>query len=245
MLTHETVFTVIKIMRPSLTSKLTRQTLAWTCAGFLALGSLSASAERIYLNDVDITTAQLKNWTLKKVEEVKFDEKGDMYITAPGYNVKVVSGGKNKEAEREETPESVESTADDAQLSGPIEVHYDADVSTSHRFLLTLANPDRSKVPYDVDVLINGKHAVTYKHTRGNASQDVSEFITSGENTISFIARRVPGKSASGDHSMKVLLGVGSYDGKVAKYEHILVGMEYKSSDERSDVRSSQKMKVK
>lgn len=233
-------------MRPSLTSKLTRHALALSAAALLALLAIGAHAERIYLNDVDITTAKLKNWTLQKVEEVKFDSEGDMYITAPGYNVKVVStGGNKKEAEREETPDSVASTAKDADQSGPIKIHYDAEVSTSHRFLLTLANPNRGEVPYDVDVLINGKHAVTYKHTRGNASQDVSEFLTSGENTVSFVARRVPGRAASGDQSMKVLLGVGSYDGNVAKYEHILVGMEYKSSDARPDVRSSQKVKVK
>lgn len=229
-------------MRTPLSSKFTRRGLALTGALCIAFGALNAQAERIFLNDVDITTAKLKNWTLKNVDQIEFDENGDVHITAPGYNVRVVSGASSSDSSsRESTATNVKKE----DLSAPITVHYDADVSTSHRYLLTLANPDRSKVPYDVDVLINGKHAVTYKHTRGNSSMDVSEFIQRGENTISFIARRVPGQSPSQGHSMKVLLGVGSYDGKVAKYEHILVGMEYKSTDDRSDVRNSQKINVK
>lgn len=210
----------------------------------IAFGTLNAQAERLYLNDVDITNAKLKNWTLTNVDQIEFDENGDVRITAPGYNVKVVSSGSTSGG-AETSSESAATRVNKEDLSAPITVHYDADVTLSHRYLLTLANPDRSKVPYDVDVLINGKHAVTYTHTRGNASMDVSEFMERGENTISFIARRVPGQPASGGHVMKILLGVGAYNGKVAKYEHILVGMEYKSTDDRSDVRSSQKFTVK
>lgn len=231
-------------MRFALTSKRMRPALAITGALCIAFGALNAQAERLYLNDVDITNAKLKNWTLKNVDQIEFDENGDVRITAPGYNVKVVSSNTTSSG----TTSSSESTASQVRkedLSAPITVHYDADVSLSHRYLLTLANPDRTKVPYDVDVLINGKHAVTYTHTRGNASMDVSEFMERGENTISFIARRVPGQSPSQGHAMKVLLGVGSYNGRVAKYEHILVGMEYKSTDDRSDIRNSQKFTIK
>lgn len=235
------------------TTKIARYTMAVSCAAFLALGTMSAQAQQIYLNDVDITRSQLRNQTLERVDKVEFDEKGDIHITAPGYGVRVESastpGSKSASpstsTQSSSTLQKTPSEVKEEDLSQPTVVHHQADVSLSHRYMLTLANPDRTKVPYDVDVLINGKHAATYKHTRGNATQDVSEYMQSGENTVTFIARRVAGQSTSDGHVMKILLGVGSYDGRVTKYEHILVGMDYKSSDNRDDVRNSLKFNVK
>lgn len=220
---------------------------------------MSAQAQDIYLNGVDITRSQLRNVTLERVDNVEFDSKGDIYITAPGYGVRVepISTPKSTPQStqrpqapaapttRTSTPPAASApSATEGERSEPAVVHYQAEVSLSHRYMLTLANPSRTEVPFDVDVLINGKHAATYKHTRGNATIDVSEHVQRGENTVTFIARRVAGAQATSGKVMKIVLGVGSYDGRVTKYDHILVGMEYKSGDQRSDVRNSLKFNV-
>lgn len=236
-------------MVPFRTTTIARYTIALSCAAFLALGTLSAHAQQIYLNGVDITRSQLRNQTLERVDKVEFDEKGDIHITAPNYGVNVISveeSSTKKDAPVAAAPAAAKpASISKDDLSQPTVVHYQAEVSLSHRYMLTLANPDRTKVPYDVDVLINGKHATTYKHTRGNATLDVSEHMQSGENTVTFIARRVGGAATSEGHEMKIVLGVGSYDGRVTKYDHILVGMDYKSSDPRADVRNSLKFNIK
>lgn len=237
-------------MLPFRTAIIARYTMAASCAAFLALGAVSAQAQDIYLNGVDITRSQLRNLTLERVDKVEFDAKGDIYITAPGYGVRVepvsTPEATPRSTQRPTAPAAPARTPalDQKDQSQPVVVHYQAEVSMSHRYMLTLANPDRGTVPFDVDVLINGKHAATYKHTRGNATLDVSEHVKRGENTVTFIARRVAGAQTSPGHEMKIVLGVGSYDGRVTQYDHILLGMDYKSGDARSDVRNSLKFTV-
>lgn len=64
-------------------------------AGLLALWVLVASAPafafNVFINGVKIE--RLEGQTFEKVT-VKFDEKGDLRIDAPGYNVKVVEAGR-------------------------------------------------------------------------------------------------------------------------------------------------------
>lgn len=251
--------------------------VAWISALALTLGAFDASAQRIYVNDVDVTTAQLKNWTLARVEKVEFDDEGNVRISAPSYSVQVVpqpSAGAAgsapgstpaNTAPRTTTPTAgtpASGTSPQAQgsaasrpapgtpaatptESAPVTIYYEAEVSMAHRYLLVLSNPERGSVPYDVDILVNGKHVVTYTHQRGNSAIDVSEHVQQGQNTVSFAARRPAGASAGNPNAtMSIMLGVGAYDGAAARFEHVLLGMEYRGSDTRSVVRNSLTFRV-
>lgn len=233
--------------------------VAWISALALTLGAFDASAQRIYVNDVDVTTAQLKNWTLARVEKVEFDDEGNVRISAPSYRVQVTPAPSNgapsttPPAASSGTPAPSASTrapgrpapAATPAESGPVTIYYEAEVTMAHRYLLVLSNPQRGAVPYDVDVLVNGKHVVTYTSQRGNSAIDVSEHVQPGQNTVSFAARRPAGASAGNPSAtMSIMLGVGAYDGSAARFEHVLLGMEYRGSDSRSVVRSSLTFRV-
>lgn len=214
----------------------------------MCAGSVAVSAQKIFLNDTDITKSQLKNQKLERVNSVEFDADGNIHIDAPAYSIESAASAAQagQQTATTQAPAAQHETTQSAdEQSKPVAVHYEADVTMANRFLLTLANEDRTKVPFDVDVLINGKHAATLSYLRGSSSIDVSQYVTRGENTVSFVARKNVSAENHGDgFEMRVLVGVGSFDGKVARYEHILVGMEYKSSDKRSSIRNTQTFKV-
>lgn len=242
-----------------------RSALVLLGAATITFGAFNAYAQRIYVNDVDVTNAQLKDWSLTRVDKVDFDAEGNVRISAPSYSVQVVPAGSRASADsapaqgtratpsttpaqRPATPaqrpanrgQSTAASAPATAESAPMTIHYQAQVSMAHRYLLTLVNPNRGSVPYDVDVLVNGKHVVTYTADRGNSAMDVSQFVQQGQNTVSFAARRQGGAAtARDDAEMTVMLGVGAYDGRTASYEHILLGMTYVSGDTRSVVRNT------
>src|ERR671930_1893906 len=54
---------------------------------------VAASAKAVYLNDVRIDNVQgIRNLKLEKAT-VRIDDKGDIYIDAPGYQIKIVEQG--------------------------------------------------------------------------------------------------------------------------------------------------------
>lgn len=241
-------------MKSFVVSKRLRQLIALSGATVLTFGAFVAHAQRIYVNDVDVSTAQLKNWTLNRVEKVDFDSEGNVRITAPSYNVQVVpatnAANTNRANPSSPTPNPQASTtahsnttnqaAQSSGRGGPMTIYYSPEVTMAHRYLLTLSNPQRGRVPYDVDVFVNGKHVVTYTHDRGNTALDVSEFVHQGQNAVTFTARRKPGAAVShAGGQMSIMLGVGAYDGQTATYEHILLGMNYTPADPEPELRNT------
>lgn len=252
-------------MNTSHLSKRIRRVVAYSSAVALTLGAFAAHAQRIYVNDVDVSTAQLKNWSLDRVDKVEFDDEGNVRISAPAYNVQVVpntqaSGASTatpapaqpaRSGSTPKTPTTPPNTPTSqperagAGRGGPMTIHYRPEVTMAHRYLLTLSNPNRGDVPYDVDVVVNGKHVVTYAHDRGNSALDISSYVRPGNNAVSFVARRKPGAAVShAGGKMSVMLGVGSYDGRAATYDHILLGMEYTQADPDRELRNSLNFRI-
>lgn len=255
-------------MNTSAPSKKFQRVIAFSSAVALTLGAFAAHAQRIYVNDVDVSSAKLKNWSLTRVDRVDFDDEGNIRISAPAYNVQVVPSGATQgpstpapsastpaqppaSSQRPttpapgSTPPATQQERASAGRGGPMTIHYLPEVTMAHRYLLTLANPDRGRVPYDVEVLVNGKHVVTYTHDRGNSALDVSSFVRPGNNVVSFVARRRPGAAVShAGAKMRIMLGVGSYDGRAATYDHILLGMEYTQADPEAELRNSLNFRI-
>ena len=62
----------------------------------LMLVAPNSNAWKLYLNGVDIT--DIRDKTFKKVKTVRIDDKGDIHIEAPQYEVKVLETGKSSDA---------------------------------------------------------------------------------------------------------------------------------------------------
>lgn len=233
--------------------KVRSSVLAGLAAFSMVFTPLAASAQRIYVNGVDITGSNLRNWTLSRVEAVEFDAEGNVRIAAPAYNVQVVPPAPTASADAPVGSPAVPApTPQDAVPRPPATPPSQGAAATTpprggqqtptmaQRYVMTLSNAVRGSVPYAIDIVINGRHVATWGHDRGNSALDVTEFIVPGRNVVTFLGRRQAGAPVGVDSDqMQVLVGVGSYDGRVASVEQILAGQVFKASDTEPERRVS------
>ncbi|MBN2725479.1 MAG: hypothetical protein JXR95_15545 [Deltaproteobacteria bacterium] len=124
----------------------------------------SAQTRKIYINGMDLSKYLITNVELKNVT-IKFDSKGNIYISAPGYNLKPGEASKD--------------------------VPKDADEKLATRFyLVTFPKPVKSVSGFDVDLLINGKFVKRIYSDSGQLVYDVSEYMKKGKNIISFVSKK-------------------------------------------------------
>ncbi len=139
----------------------------------LSMYSTPAAAQlpgrRVFLNGMDLASYMLVDVELKCVN-VRFDEKGNITIVAPGY--KFESTGKEAPPPAEESP---------------------ADVRANRYYIVTFPKPNKIDTGYDIDVHINGK---SVRRVRGGGDQEVIEVtqhMQTGKNEVSFISVRRKG----------------------------------------------------
>lgn len=232
--------------RPTVKSSI----LAGLAVFALVFTPLAASAQRIYVNGVDITGANLKNWTLSRVENVVFDAEGNIRIDAPGYNVQVVAPepanptpppppAAAPTTARTQAPAATPNAAPNAAASAAQTAGASSDAPRdrpvprmSDSYVMTFANAERGAVPYAIDIVINGRHVANWGSSRGNSALDVTSFIVPGRNVVTFLGRRKAGAPVgTAAQQMQILVGVGTYDGRSASVRDILAGQVFHGSD--------------
>jgi hypothetical protein len=163
------------------------------------LTPLVAEARSVYLNDVKIDEAQgLKNLNLEKVN-VRIDGKGDIFIDAPGYSIKVVdpSGA---------PAQAASATGGEAKL-------------TRRYFLVTEQNAP-GMTGFDIDVYVNAKWVRRLRNDEPQIYTEVTRHLVPGKNTVLLAARKSKGdrKSFSPEHAFRVILGEGNIGG-----DHVMI----------------------
>lgn len=155
----------------------------------VCLATSTAAQAAVFLNGVSIDG--VVNQTFENCT-VKIDEKGNVLITAKGYEV------------QSSAPKAP--TAPAAPVVEPVTKQY---------FLVTDTS-DPAVAQFDVDVFIN---SVWVKRINANDDQvilDVSKHLHKGKNVVHFTATKnlkEGRKSASPEHYLKVHIGEGSVSG--------------------------------
>jgi hypothetical protein len=169
-----------------------------------------ALAGSVYLNGVRIDG--VTNQKFDKVN-VNIDEQGNVFIEAPGYNVRQVEGAPERAPEPKGT-------------------------LTKKYFLVTeQAAPGMTE--FDVDVYLNSKWLRKLKSSDEQIVTDITKSLQPGRNTLLFIAKKnVQGasrKSFSKEHFFRVIIGEGQMSGDHVMIDNPVVKFE-RTAAEASDV---------
>lgn len=136
------------------------------------LAPAQASAGSVYLNGVNIDGVY--NQTFKNATVV-IDAKGDVFISAEGYQVQRV----NAPPANLPPNAKVEDTSKAVPQSGG-----------TKRYYLVTYRSEQGDAQYEVDVFINSIWVVKVKSTDAQLVKDVTDKLTPGKNKVLFMARK-------------------------------------------------------
>jgi hypothetical protein len=182
-----------------------KQAIIFLSATMAVLVSSSALARSVYLNGVDISA--VRNKTFLKAE-VTIDAAGNVRITAPQYDVKIIDG------------RAAEKTPNDR--GGPNAA------LTRHYYLVTQPS-ERGRAQYDFSITVNGEEKKVIKAGSPQVILEMSKWLKKGENEVIIKATKdlSAGRrsSDSSDRAM-VLIGLGHVENKIVKIDDVKTRVE-------------------
>ena len=157
---------------------------------FLMTAPTSAWARKVFLNGVDLDGVYLVNVTFKNCI-VRVDAKGNIHITAPGYEIKPVD-------------EPAPANARRPPVASP-------GVATDYYLVSFTNRPGATQ--YDVEVFINGKFVRRIRSSDRQVVMRVTHLLKPGKNEILFVSRKNYGGgrriSTSPVDYLRVVIGRG------------------------------------
>jgi hypothetical protein len=157
----------------------------------------------IFLNGVNIDG--LRNQSFEKCKSAKVDERGDVHLECPGYQV-------------EAPPPSAPPLAQPASFvpGAPISKHY----------WMVSENQDSANAQYDLDVFVNSKWVRKVKAGQPQIVVEITKFLNPGSNKILFAATKhleSGRKSQLPASYLKITVGEGESGGDTVMIDNPLV----------------------
>jgi hypothetical protein len=168
-------------------------------AGFAHAPALIAA---VFLNGVNIEG--VRSQTFEKCRTVRLDEKGDVHLDCPGYQVETPAAPAAPAA-RAPAPPAV-----------PVAAAAVAPLQLSKHYFLVTEQGAGGDPRYDVDVFINSKWVRKLKNGEDQIVMDISKLLQPGPNKLLFAAtkRAAPGLSAPQPTAyLKIIVGEGEQGG--------------------------------
>ena len=155
----------------------------------------------IYLNGVNIDS--LRGQSFEKCKTVKIDDRGDVYLDCPGYQVQ-------------------------AQAPAPTTPVVPAAVATAitKHYWMVSEDAQSAFAQYDLDVFINSKWIRKLKAGEPQMVLEITKYLQPGPNKILFAATKhmeVGRKSSSPANYLKVVVGEGEAGGNTVMIDNPLV----------------------
>lgn len=154
----------------------------------LVLVPLAAHARDVYFNGVKLDASMLIKSQTFPACEVRFDDNGDIHITAKGFKVEVQPAG----------PEAA-----------PPE-------KLTKRYWLVSKQTRRGMAQYEVDVFVNGTFVKKVRSVDDAVVLEVTKYVKPGLNKLRLVATKVIGDkrlSTSPNDALEVVLGEGNVGG--------------------------------
>lgn len=189
---------------------------------------LSALAGSVFLNGVRIDG--VTNQKFEKVASVRIDDKGNVYIDAPAYAVKLVNAppapapAPAVAAPAPAPPPAPAPVAPAAPAPAPVvaaPAPAPAPVDTAparitRRYWLVTEQSAVGMSEYDIDLYVNSRWVRKLRNGEDQVISEITRELQPGKNTVLMIAHKVAGgsrRSESPQHVFKVIIGEGNEGG--------------------------------
>ncbi|MDY7230886.1 hypothetical protein [Hyalangium rubrum] len=205
----------------------------------------SAFAGSVYLNGVRIDGV-----TNQKFEKatVRIDDKGDVYIDAPGYAVRVMTAPPTPAAPATPVPVAPAPPPPAAAPAAPAQAPAaapapvapapapapDEPARLTRRYWLVTEQPSPGMAGYDIDVYINSQWVRKLKNSEGQVVTEVTRYLQPGKNAVLMSARKVVAgeqKSYSPQHYFKVIIGEGNVGGNNVMIDNPIIRFQRTAAD--------------
>jgi len=170
----------------------------------------AALARSIYLNGVKVDG--LTNQVFKGCQ-VQIDDQGNVYITAPGYQVKTVGQDNSNSA-----------------MSGPA-TKTRPTTMTKRYWLVTQVKGDAQ---YDVDVYINSKWIKKIRSTDEQIVYEITKYLNPGQNKVHFSATKnlsAGRKSFSKTVFLRIIIGEGNMGGDNVMIDNPIIDKRWTAAE--------------
>ncbi len=171
---------------------------------------LSLLLASVFLNGVNIDS--LRSQSFEKCKTVKIDERGDVHLDCPAYQV---------EAQQPQAAPLVPS----APSAPPVVPAAVASAITKHYWLVS-EDANSALAQYDLDVFVNSKWIRKIKAGEPQIVLEISKYLTVGPNKILFAATKhieAGRKSTSPASFVKIVVGEGEAGGSTVMIDNPLV----------------------
>lgn len=170
-----------------------------------------------FLNGVNIDG--LRSQSFEKCKTIKIDDRGDIYLDCPGYEVQAQAPAPVTQAPAPivpaaPTPAIAQSSLAAPPGGGPIGKHY---------WLVSEENPGAQ---YDLDVFVNSKWVRKVKAGEPQIVLEVTKYLAPGPNKVLFAATKhleSGRKSVSPASFLKITVGEGESGGNTVLIDNPLV----------------------
>jgi hypothetical protein len=171
--------------------------------------TLLALLASVFLNGVNIDG--LRSQSFEKCKSVKIDDRGDLHLDCPGYQV-----------EAQAAPPAPPPPVAAATLAGP------PAIITKHYFLVT-DQSDGASAQYDVDVFVNSKWIRKVKSSDAQIVLEITRYLQPGANKVLFAATKhlEAGRKGSAPTSfVKFIVGEGESGGNNVMIDNPLLELK-------------------
>lgn len=213
-------------------------------AALVALAALvvpaSALASSVYLNGVRIDGV-----TNQKFEKatVRIDEKGDVFIEAQGYAVRVLTPAPAAPAPVAPPPAAPAPAPAPAAAAAPAQPPPaapapDAPPSLTRRYWLVTEQSVPGMAEYDIELYINSKFIRKLRNNEEQVISEITRELQPGKNTILLSARKVvmgDRKSYSPQHYFKVIIGEGNEGGGRVMIDNPIIRFQRTAADSKDE----------
>ena len=170
---------------------------------------LSLLVASTFLNGVNIDG--LRSQSFEKCRTVKVDERGDVHLECPGYEVQTQTA-----APQPPSPAVAAGSVSGAPATGPITRHY----------WLVSEEKDSASAQYDLDVFVNSKWVRKVKAGEPQIVLEVTRYLQPGPNKVLFAATKhleAGRKSTSPAAFLRLTVGEGEAGGNTVMIDNPLV----------------------
>jgi len=157
----------------------------------------------VYLNGVNIDG--LRSQKFDKCKTVRIDDRGDVHLECPGYQV-----------QQQATATSALAPLIPSAVAAAM----------TRRYWLVTEDKDGASTQYDVDVFVNGKFVRRVKAGEPQVLLEITRFLHPGSNKVLFAAsKRLDGerKSTSTASFVKFVVGEGNEGGNTVTIDNPLI----------------------